>query len=303
MASFETPGPVALEIHNACGVVEVTGEARSTTEVTVEALHPEAEERAQAARVELKPGDAGGFRVLIEVPRTRGWDGMHAEVAVRVRAPEGVALRAATASGDVHTEGLVGPVGIDTASGDIWIQDAGGDAVITTASGDINIRRVTGSLRAHTASGACHVDEVGGPLELESASGDQRVKLVQGAARLQGASADIMVGEARDGLDARTASGDITVHQAAGVVRLRAQSGDVEVRRIAEGRLSASSASGDVSIGVARGSRVRVDLDSRSGRVLSQIPIHEAPDGDHEGGLVELDVRTASGDIRVGGVA
>ncbi len=303
MASFETPGPVALEVRNACGVVEVTAEERSATEVTVEALHPDAEERAHETRVAMTAADDGGFRVVIEVPRPQGWGGRHADVAVRVRAPAGAALRAATASADVHAEGALGRVGIDTASGDVWLQEAGGDAVVTTASGDVNIRRVTGSLRVHTASGECHVDEVAGTLELESASGDQRIKIVHGTARLQAASADISVGEAKDGLEARTASGDIIVNQAEGAMHLRAQSGDVEVRRIAHGRLTASSASGDVSIGVVRGSRVRVDLDSRSGSVTSQIPIHEAPDEGGEGGLVELEVRTASGDIRIGGVA
>src|SRR5579875_615094 len=209
MEQFETPGHVRAFIQNPSGVVEIDAEDRSTTEVEVEALHPDAEARARDTRVDLVPDGEGVFRLVVEVPKHRSWGEMHGGVAVRIRMPAGSDLRVLTASADVHGRGRMGQVAFETASGDVWLEDADGDAAVSTASGDVNIRRVHGSLRLHTASGTAYIDEVTGDLDAESASGDQHVKIVAGTARLRGASADITVGDVRDGLEAQTASGDI----------------------------------------------------------------------------------------------
>jgi DUF4097 and DUF4098 domain-containing protein YvlB len=302
MEQFETPGHVSAAIRNPNGAVEVTAEGRNTTEVIVEALHPDAEPRAEATRVELTPDGEGAYRLVVEVPEPRGWGEVRGGIAVRIRIPAGADVKVRTASADVRGDGRLGRVMFDTASGDVWLQEAEGDARVSTASGDVNIRRVGGSLQLHTASGTVYIDEVTGSLDVESASGDQHLKRVAGRARLRGASADIIIGEVQEGLQAETASGDITVDDAAGALRLRAQSGDVEVRRMREGTVSASSTSGDVTVGVLRGARVRVDLDSRSGDVRSHIPLSpESVDGD--GPLVEVEARTTSGDIRVAAIA
>jgi hypothetical protein len=59
------------------------------------------------------------------------------------------------------------------------------------------------------------------------------------------------------------------------------------------------SASGDIRVGIRRGSRVWLDVRSLSGDADSELDVGDAP-VDEEGPLVELTAMSMSGDIRVG---
>jgi hypothetical protein len=59
-----------------------------------------------------------------------------------------------------------------------------------------------------------------------------------------------------------------------------------------------NSASGDVAIGVRRGSRAHLDCTTVSGDARSELELSgDEPDG--EGPFVEIRARTVSGDIRI----
>ena len=64
------------------------------------------------------------------------------------------------------------------------------------------------------------------------------------------------------------------------------------------GNVSAHSVSGDVTIGVRRGSKVYLDCNTVSGDTSSELELStDAPAGD--GPLVEIRAKTVSGDIRI----
>jgi DUF4097 and DUF4098 domain-containing protein YvlB len=64
------------------------------------------------------------------------------------------------------------------------------------------------------------------------------------------------------------------------------------------GNVAAHSVSGDVTIGVRRGSKVHLDCNTVSGDTSSELELTaDAPDG--EGPLLELRAKTVSGDIRI----
>jgi hypothetical protein len=75
-------------------------------------------------------------------------------------------------------------------------------------------------------------------------------------------------------------------------------SGDLVVGAIAEGGLDLKSASGDMRIGIAAGSRFHVDARSLSGETSSDIEVLGA-ETTVEGPLVELKATSMSGDIRL----
>src|SRR4029450_7716769 len=148
------------------------------------------------------------------------------------------------------------------------------------ASADIRGRGRYGELELDVATGDVEFDQVEGEAKVNTASGDIELRRV-GSARLNSASGDVRVGEASVSVDVNPASGD------------------VQIRKVAEGVLKVHSASGDVVVGIAKGSRLWVDAQSLSGDTSSELELEAAPAADDEGPLVELRAQTMSGDIAV----
>ncbi|HZM16220.1 MAG TPA: DUF4097 family beta strand repeat-containing protein [Candidatus Krumholzibacteria bacterium] len=163
-----------------------------------------------------------------------------------VLVPKGAAdLRLAmdTASGDLDVEGIAARIDLDTASGDIICTDVqlGNSSDLSTASGDFTFKRVT----------------LGSNCDLTTASGDFEftdVDLGEGC-DISTASGSIEVVGCKGEMELSTASGDVVVEncQIEGRGEFSSASGDVRVRldKLPAEELSASSASGDVSLKVA----------------------------------------------------
>jgi DUF4097 and DUF4098 domain-containing protein YvlB len=229
--TFAAPGPLRLDLSLPAGEIEL--DAAPVAEAVVELeLVRGSEAAVEEARVELR-----GDELVVKV------DHSQAEVRLRLQVPEGSALQAKTASGDVRARGRLG------------------DAEVKSASGDVKLDAV-------------------GSLEAKLASGDLEVAHVAGEARVDSASGDVELGETAAGVNVRTASGD------------------QQVGSVAEGKVDLSSASGDIRVGIKRGSRLWVDARSMSGEVSSELEVGEDVPGD-EGPLVELQVTAMSGDVQV----
>jgi hypothetical protein len=82
-------------------------------------------------------------------------------------------------------------------------------------------------------------------------------------------------------------------------VRAETASGHIEVGSLRQGQARLRTASGDVEVGVAAGTGVWLDLDTASGKSVTDLTMRgDTPPGDGAATL-ELRVRTASGDILV----
>lgn len=247
------------------------GPLRLDLSVPAGAIEVEAETGADAeAVVELEPLRNGERAVEEARVKLRGDElrvdvqdpgGSSAEVRLVVRAPEGSTLLARAGSADVRTRGRLG------------------DTELKLASGDAALDQV-GALRAKLASGDLEARHVAGEAKIESASGDVELAQLAGEGEIASASGDVHVAEAAAGLKVRTASGDQSLDS------------------VREGRIDLTSASGDIRVGIRKGSRLWVDARSSSGDVASELEVGEAPAGD-EGPLVELQVTAMSGDVRV----
>ncbi len=231
--TFPASVPLRLDLSLPAGELEVDAAAVDEAVVELETLSGD-ESAIEKARVELR-----GDELTVKVDRTK------AEIRIRVQAPEGSALRARTASGDVQTRGPLGPTEVKSASGDVSLESVASlDAKI--ASGDIEVDRIDGEARVDSASGDVELGEAGGSVTVRTASGDQQVRSVaEGRVDLTSASGDIRVGVkqgSRVWLDARSMSGDVSSdidlddEASAGdgpqvEVKVTAMSGDVEVVR------------------------------------------------------------------------
>jgi DUF4097 and DUF4098 domain-containing protein YvlB len=201
----------------------------------------------------------GRVEVVVEAPKRFTFSG--GDHLVSIRAPHEADLEVRTGSGSVDARGRYGEVEILSGSGDVAVEQVAALAV-KAGSGEIEIGRVEGRLSATTGSGDVEIGRLGGEGSLRTGSGE------------------VTIGEANSDLTIMTGSGDQTVGSAA------------------SGRLKLRAASGDVHVGIRRGSRVFVDARSASGDMESELDLEgEAPPGD--GPMVEVDAATASGDVRI----
>lgn len=257
--TFETPGPITVDVQLSAGTIRVDAEETARTEVEVTPLDDAAEELLDAVRVELR-----GSELRVEAPERRGFFGRHPQFEVRMRCPQGsrLAVRARSAdveahgrlasadvksaAGDVELAEVEGEASVQTASGDVEVERAGSVAV-NTASGDATVGRCEGRLKANLVSGDLTVRAVDGEVESHTVSGDQSLEHVGGPVSASSVSGDVLV-RVRPGstvwLDVRSISGDTRSELDAGeappddteqVIELRINtvSGDVRIERAA----------------------------------------------------------------------
>jgi DUF4097 and DUF4098 domain-containing protein YvlB len=231
--TFAAPGPLRLDLSLPAGEIEL--DAAPVAEAVVELeLVRGSEAAVEEARVELR-----GDELVVKV------DHPHAEVRLRLQVPEGSALQAKTASGDVRARGRLGDAEVKSASGDVKL-DAVGSLDAKIASGDLEVAQVAGDARVDSASGDVELGETGGGVSVRTASGDQQLRsVVEGKIELSSASGDIRVGikqGSRLWVDARSMSGDVSSELEVGdevpeedgplvELKVTAMSGDVEVVR------------------------------------------------------------------------
>jgi DUF4097 and DUF4098 domain-containing protein YvlB len=235
--TFETPGPLTLDIRVPSGDIDL--ETVDGTETVVEvSASPQLEEEA---RIELHPKRDGHEVSVIIEKRSGLFSAFREEVRVRVTSPPGADVEVSTASADVDARGDFGAAQINTASGDVEFEHVGGEAQVNSASGDVKLERVEGSLTVNTASG---------DLEIGRLQGEGKV---------------------------RAASGDISIFEADTSLKVQTASGDVEVESVREGDVVLQTASGDIEIGIKQGSKLWIDAKSMSGETSSELEIGDAP--------------------------
>ena len=274
--TFKTPGTVRLDLELPAGSIEIETSNTDETHVELQALsdREQVREMVEDARIEAtRRGD--GHEVSVEVRTRHGvWVSFSKgpdirlgspELRLRVSCPAGAELEIRTKSADVNARGDYGDVDVKTASGDTVIEHAA-DVRIKSASGDV------------------HVETVDGSVDVKSASGDLHAGAVAGRSNIQLVSGDIHIQDAGDGISANTVSGD------------------QRYEAVLQGRLDLRAISGDVTVGIRRGSRVFIDANTVSGSTSSEFELSDAPQeapASEDSPLVEVYAKTVSGDVRI----
>jgi hypothetical protein len=269
--TFPTPRRLALHVKLPRGDVEV--ETADVQEATVELIGSSERALQQIERSEIRFENRGDHDELIvdADPEDFGWSAGRVKLSislgsrrdhikVRIRVPHGTTLRTESGSADVSAVGRYASVEVRTASGDVVVDEVERDAEVKVASGDVRIDRVGGSLKLQTAAGDLSVGPVGGKAEI------------------------------------KTAAGDVSLEEVGASLSVNSVSGDVRVGAVTEGKVELKSVSGDMLIGVRRGTRVWMDVKTVTGDARSEL---ESGDDDGEGPLVELKATAMSGDIKI----
>ena len=270
MHRFPVSGTARLRVRNPAGDVRV--ETAETAEVTVE-LTALTDSQSTREAIEKARVEANGDEIVVEL-EGRSWSvsiggfGLgSAKVGVRITCPHGSSLDCDTASADVRVRGTLG------------------DARIRTASGDLAVERVEGTFTSKSASGDLRLEHVGGRAEVHTVSGD------------------VEVGFAGNALEANSVSGDVIVGDVRGPITAGSISGDHVIRAAGPGDIALKAVSGDVVVSVRPGLRLRLDVNSVSGSITSELDTSDAPSGGGDRPTAELRVRTVSGDVRIGRAA
>jgi DUF4097 and DUF4098 domain-containing protein YvlB len=199
---FTTPQPIAVDIRNPRGAVELVAGDTSETCVDITSRYEDLD-----ADVRL---DAGGTSLIIEIPRRR-----------IVKQPR-VTVTVTVPRGSLAT--------IDTASASISVRGPMAGLELSSASGSIRAEEARGPVRARSASGSVRLGEVHGALDVRTVSGSVRIAQVDDAATVRVVSGSIEVGSAGTDLRATSVSGSIQVRDARrGTVELSSTSGGVSV--------------------------------------------------------------------------
>jgi DUF4097 and DUF4098 domain-containing protein YvlB len=270
--TFQTPRQLAVSAKLPRGDIAVETTDAPEAVVILEGRGDRAQRQIEAADIRLE--NRGDYDELIvdADPDDISWSAGRVKLAIsfdlrkdsigmRIRVPHGTILRASSGSADIRAAGRYRELETKTGSGDIAVDHVEQHASIKVASGDVRVDRVDGTLKVQTAAG----DVSAGPV---------------------GADADV-----------KTASGDIRLDDVGGNVSVHSASGDVRVGAVQQGKVELKSVSGDMVVGVRRGSRVWMDVKTVTGDAHSELDA--GGEDDAEGPLVELKATAMSGDIRI----
>jgi hypothetical protein len=268
MHVFETPGSVSLQIKLPSGRVLVATADEPRTTVEVVAVGRRGQDAIDEIEVTMEER-LGRYVVKVEQKDRFRWGPIQitwgGDFECRITCPPGSDLELSGGSTDVRAEGELGDVSIRTASGDTKLESVLRELQVKTASGDIDVATVATQASLVTVSG------------------------------------DVMLGRSEASVTARSVSGDILIGSSAGILGISTTSGDVDVKAVSGGDVRVQTVSGEVRLGIARGTRTWIDAVSVSGRLESELGLDEQ-EPDSEAGsdpVVPLNVKTVSGDVSV----
>jgi hypothetical protein len=258
--SFETTGPVELDLGVSSGRIEVrlvdepgvhvevrhdTSRGNNPLMQSVNSLinwvsgqfGEQAADMSPAEAVRQTRIDLVGTRLVVRTPKTLPLRAV--SIAVSVRAPADSSVVASSGSAEISVTGPATRLDLQTGSGQISADRASGTADVRTGSGAVRLGPMLAGLKARTGTGDVEVTSIGGPTSLFTGSGDVWLGAVAG---------DVM---------ARTGSGDLTVADAS------------------LGQIELQTGSGSIRIGVRAGSAAEVDLSSGTGEARSELPLSD----------------------------
>ena len=267
MHAFETPGSVSLQVKLPSGRVLVTPADEPRTTVEVVAVGRRGQDAIDEIEVTMEER-LGRYVVKVEQKDRFRWGPIQitwgGDFECRISCPPGSDVDLQGGSTDIRGDGELGEVSIRTASGDIKLETVLRELQVKTASGDIGVATAAAQASLVTVSG------------------------------------DVGIDRAEAGVTARSVSGDVVVGRSSGALGISTTSGDVDVKAVAEGDVRVQTVSGDVRIGIAKGTRTWVDAASVSGKLESELGLEDQePASESEDAVVPLHVKTVSGDVSI----
>jgi hypothetical protein len=318
---YPSAGLKAVSVDNPRGRIEfLPGAADSVELVAIKTARGEtardARELAAQTSVEVDRTE-GTLNVRVRYPQAMSsvrWfnfdhSGRHhrgPQVTIRMRIPARLSASGRTSSGTAVASGVAGPLSLNSTSGDLRVEDAGGVVELRTTSGDITARSIGSGSSVVTVSGDVRVGNARGAITVRSTSGDLRITEVGGPLEVSSVSGEVMVRDAAAGLVCSVTSGDVVAHGVRKAARVTSSSGDLDVQVVGpvEGA-ELSTASGDVVLRLSPETRGELELRTGSGEIQVRTALAVKTVSRHlvtgavGGGGPPLRVRTSSGEVQV----
>ncbi len=221
-------GGIAVALDDTATEITATG-----TKFAIAGTTATAEEAVQDITVELTADaeDPTLARLVLDWPTpptlTRGAD-------VELVLPAGVTLVIDSANGDVEVEDNIGPVTIALANGDVDVINNEGDVTITLGNGDLLINGAAGDTLLEVGNGDLNITDCVGALDVDLGNGDLDITNQQGD------------------VEANLGFGSLTVTSAAGDVKADVAVGEIDIAAAPaeNGTVAAEVATGDIRIRV-----------------------------------------------------
>lgn len=278
MTAFPTPEPISVTVTITAGQVHLVAAEVTETTVEVEPTNPDDTndiEVAKRTRVDYTRGKLT-IRTPTSLRHRRSAVREGGAITVTVTVPEGSRFRAGSAWANFHIEGRLGACRIDTVSGVIQLDRT--EAVnVTAVRGDLTVGRAGGPVKVTTRTGSIWFDEIDGSAVIKNDHGECTIGSISGPLRLLGTS------------------GEFTVDRASGGVWSKTAYGGVRIGELLGGSAVLASASGEIEVGVPRGTAVRMDLSTVGGVVYNGLTEVDRPSGAEK--TIDVNAHTFDGDI------
>ncbi|NUR59845.1 MAG: DUF4097 family beta strand repeat protein [Catenulispora sp.] len=278
MPTFATPAPITAALDLGMGNLTVVASERQDTVVDIRPADPNNPHDVKAAEATRVTFDDGTLRVVGHKPKWYASAKKAESVQVRIDLPSGSAVRATSPFGAFDLGGFFGDVRLDTAFGEIRVEEAE-SLTVKTAMGHVDVGHVAGRAELQTSSGNLRVHRVGGEAVLKNTNGGTHIGRVDGEARIVNANGDIEVDFAGSGVSAKTANGRIRLDH------------------VENGMVEALTAVGTVDVGVLRGVPAHLDVETTIGRVYNELEAGSAPAPGERS--VRLRLRSTTSDITI----
>jgi hypothetical protein len=212
--AFDVSGPVELDVRLASGEIEIDPTLDGRVEVELVAYDEESQRLVDNARVELNQ-HGHRPTVLVDVPQKRGLSFSlsfgRQGIECRIRCPHESGAQVRTKSADVAARGTLGALNVATASGDVEADRVTGGLNVKGASSDVSAREV-GPVSVQTASGDVDITIARGPVNVTSVSGDISIGEAYDNVSANSVSGDQDHGAVMRGVvAAHSVSGDVTI--------------------------------------------------------------------------------------------
>ncbi|MFD5243976.1 DUF4097 domain-containing protein [Amycolatopsis sp. NPDC058340] len=278
MPSFATPEPILADLDPVVGNVRIVAGDRTDTVVEVAPLDENNESDVDAAKRTVVEFSGGTLTVRAPKMRLLDFSRRTRSIDVTIELPAGSRVQGSTGLGDLTVTGRIGGCRYKSGTGHIRLDH-------------------TGELKLHTASGNIVVEHADGNADISTSSGRVHVGAIEGTAVVKNSNGPTNVGTAADSIRLRSANGDITVDKAEGGVEAKTANGSVRVLDAARGTLTLETSLGDVEIGIREGSAAWLDVNTGFGRVVNDMTAATAPGETTD--KVEVHAGTSVGDILV----
>ncbi|MEU2272880.1 DUF4097 family beta strand repeat-containing protein [Streptomyces olindensis] len=178
MQTFHTPAPISAVLDIPAGRVRFIAADRADT--TVEVLPADASKSRDVKAAEQTAVAYGDGALRIEAPAKNQYLGPSGAIEVTVQLPADSRVEVKAASAELRGVGRLGDVSVESAHGEIKLDETA-SARLTTVAGDVSVGRLGGPGEINTGKGDIRVAEaVSGTVVLTTQAGDVSVGAAAG---------------------------------------------------------------------------------------------------------------------------